>query len=345
MSFTPQILSPTELNIKKVANCLKNGEVVAIPTETVYGLAADALNAKAVEKIFLAKGRPQDNPLIVHINTVEMLNTIVSTIPKTALQLATCFWPGPLTIVLPRSANISNIVSGGLNTVGVRMPAHPIARAIITATNKPLAAPSANLSGSPSPTTAMHVLQDMNTRIPYIVDGGNCTVGVESTVLSLIDIPTILRPGFITAEEIASVLQTDVKIADAVIAPLKEDESAASPGMKYKHYSPKANIILLKGDFPSFKQFIENKIAQTKENEMIWALCFEEDAPNLTTPYITYGRQEDSATQANALFSALRTLDEKGAKTVYARMPKKDGIGLAVYNRILRAAAFQVKEL
>lgn len=342
MSFTTQVLPLEKKSINLAASLLQDGEVVAIPTETVYGLAADALNEEAVEKIFVAKGRPQDNPLIVHVSNFAMLQQVVSEIYPNARALAEAFWPGPLTMILPKSSKVSSIVSAGLDTVGVRMPSHKGAREIISAAMTPLAAPSANLSGSPSPTTAQHVYDDMQGRIPLIIDGGSSSVGLESTVISLVGNPIVLRPGFITQNQIEEVLKCEVLLADAVTAPLKEGETAASPGMKYKHYSPKANIILVDGSIEEFAKYIE---AQAEENLGTWALCFEEDVPFIKAPAITYGSKDNSTEQATALFGALRALDENGAKIVYARMPKQNDVGLAVYNRLLRAAAFQIVEL
>ncbi|MDL2324753.1 threonylcarbamoyl-AMP synthase [Ruminococcaceae bacterium OttesenSCG-928-A16] len=327
-------------SVAKAAALLRRGQVVAIPTETVYGLAANALDEKAVERIFTAKGRPQDNPLIVHIDSMEMLPMAARKIPKEALLLAKAFWPGPLTMVLPRTARLAPSVSAGLDTVGIRMPAHPAARAVIAAAGLPLAAPSANLSGSPSPTTAQHVLADMKGRIPLILDGGNSPVGVESTVITLVGTPTVLRPGFVTANEIAEVLGGPVAVAAAVTAPLAAGQAPASPGMKYKHYAPKAEITILQGNLAQFSHYVA-----AKATGGVWALCFEGEETEIPVPCVTYGKKNNPATQATALFSALRTLDEKGAKTVFARAPGTSGVGFAVYNRLLRAAAFRVLEL
>lgn len=327
-------------SIQKAAGLLRRGQVVAIPTETVYGLAASALNQAAVEKIFAAKGRPQDNPLIVHISSLEMLPQAAREFPPQAERLAKAFWPGPLTMVLPRAPGLAPAVCAGLDTVGVRMPVHPAALAVIEAAGVPLAAPSANLSGSPSPTTARHVLADMQGRISLILDGGNSRVGVESTIISLVGKPCILRPGFITQEQIAEVLGQPVALAQAVTAPLQAGQQPVSPGMKYQHYAPKAEITLLAGNLQQFAEYV----AAHKEPG-VWALCFEGEPAMLPVPAITYGKQDDDPTQAAALFTALRRLDEQGAKKVFARMPRRQGVGLAVYNRLLRAAGFRIVEL
>ena len=234
---------PDSTALKKIADLLCQGGLVAIPTETVYGLAANALDEKAVARIFEAKGRPQDNPLIVHIDSMLMLQKVVSHIPREAYLLAERFWPGPLTMVLPRGKAIPASVSAGLDTVAVRMPSHPAAAAIISSCGLPLAAPSANLSGSPSPTTANHVMADLDGRIDAVADGGPCSVGVESTVVSLVSHPPrLLRPGGITPEQLRSVLG-EIEIDPAVTGKMMSS-AASSPGMKYKHYSPKADVTM-----------------------------------------------------------------------------------------------------
>ena len=245
--------------LDEIGSILRNGGIVGIPTETVYGLAANAFDGSAVAKIFKAKGRPQDNPLIVHISEISQLDTVVSSVPSGAYELAEKFWPGPLSIIMPKGDRIPDEVSCGLKTVAVRMPSHTAARAIISAAGVPLAAPSANLSGSPSPTTAQHVIDDMWGRADAIVDGGMCDVGVESTVVSLVgDKPRLLRPGGISLEQLVGVLG-EVEVDRAVLAELEPGQQAASPGMKYKHYSPKARVIIVKGSFENYKRFVSNK--------------------------------------------------------------------------------------
>ena len=336
-----QLVQADSAGIQQAARLLQQGEVVAIPTETVYGLAADATNGQAVKKIFAAKGRPQDNPLIVHIDSIEMWKTLVTEVTADALALANAFWPGPLTIILPHSGNAAAEVCAGLDTIAVRMPSHQVARALITQSGLPLAAPSANLSGSPSPTEARYVLEDMNGRIPLIVEGGSCEVGVESTVVTLAgEQPMLLRPGYITKEQMEQVLQKEVLVASAVTHMLKADETAASPGMKYKHYAPKAQVTILQANGKDYCDYLNSHAQQG-----VAALCYEEDVPFLKVPYVVYGKQSDAASQAKELFSALRHLDEMGAKEVYARCPATEGVALAVYNRLLRAAAFRVVQL
>ncbi len=324
-------------NLSLAADILKRGGLCAIPTETVYGLAADALNEQAVANIFKAKGRPQDNPLIVHICDMDMLRPLVKEIPEAAKKLADAFWPGPLTIILEKTDLVPSIVSAGLSTVAVRMPSDETAREIIRLCGKPLAAPSANTSGLPSPTDAKAVAEDMSGKIDGIVMGGNCEVGVESTVITLATKPPrLLRPGGVTAEEISSVIGP-IAIDSAVFKSLDPNEKAASPGMKYKHYSPKAKLIMVEGDAEKYIEFV-NK--QTSKDT--FALVFEEDLPKITLPAVAYGKRGDPKSQAKRLFSALRELDKKGCALCYAAAPCRDGISMAVYNRLIRACAFEV---
>ena len=323
--------------IKTAAEILSDGGLVGLPTETVYGLAANAYDEAAVRAIFAAKGRPQDNPLIVHIAAFEELFTLCRAVPASARRLAAAFWPGPLTMILPKSDRVSDAVSAGLDTVAVRMPSHPAARAVIEAAGVPLAAPSANLSGSPSPTTAAHVLADLRGRIPLILDGGACSVGLESTVLSLTgDVPKVLRPGGVTPAQLEAVLGA-VEIDYAVDHPIAADARVASPGMKYKHYAPKARVTIVDGPFEAFADYLH-----AHRGDGVYALCFAGEETALDAPCVVYGGADDEAEQARSLFAALRALDEAGAARVYARCPKKQGVALAVYNRLLRAAAFEV---
>ncbi len=321
---------------------LKAGGVVAIPTETVYGLAANAFDDAAVKKIFIAKGRPSDNPLIVHISKVDEIYDLVQDFTSEAQKLAETFWPGPLTIILKKSAAISKIVSGGLGSVAVRLPGHPVARKIISEARFPLVAPSANTSGSPSPTSAAHVIADLGGKIDAVVDADSCKVGIESTVVSLCgDVPKILRPGAVTFDQLNQVLG-NVKIDDAVLNPLGEGVRPISPGTKYRHYAPKAKLIILKGDRGAYIDYI-NKL---RLNKNAAALCYDEDIPYLNVPAIPYGRESDPNLQAERLFGALRAIDKiENVDTVYARCPSQSGIGLAVYNRLLRAAGFNVVEI
>lgn len=337
------LLDSSEAGIKKAGEILRDGGLVGIPTETVYGLAANALNAKSVLKIFAAKGRPADNPLIVHIADFDDIKrfALVSEIPKAAVKLAEKFWPGPLTMIMKKSDAVCNEVSAGLDTVAIRFPSHPVAQAIIRAADVPLAAPSANLSGSPSPTTAMHVMNDMNGKIEAVVDGGVCDVGVESTVITLAgDTPRVLRPGGVTVEQLAEVLGK-VDVDDAVLHKLADGKRAASPGMKYKHYAPKANVKLLKCSDDAYIEYINSHAASD-----VAALCCDEDIPFLKVKTFSLGKRGDYLSQARRLFDELRKLDENpDVKVAYSRLPSVDGVGMAVYNRLIRAAGFEVIDL
>ena len=336
-----QVLPVNEESIALAAKLLTQGELVALPTETVYGIAADARNGEAVHKIFEAKGRPQDNPLIVHIFGMEMLHGIVSEVPERAIKLAKAFWPGPLTMVMPRGPEVSDVTCAGLDTVGVRMPSHPVVQAVIQASGVAFAAPSANLSGKPRPTNAQDTVADMDGRLPLILDGGESMVGVESTVVSVIGAhPMLLRPGYITKEQMESVLGEEVLVSPAILEKLKEGEVARSPGMKYKHYAPKAQVTILRGSFEAYQRYVADHA-----QEGVWALCFDGEGEKLPVPAIEYGRNHDGATQAHHLFTALRDLDRHGAQVVYARCPEQDGVSMAVYNRLIRAAAFRVVTL
>ena len=337
-------LTDTTEDIRTAADILSNGGLVAMPTETVYGLAADALNGSAVKRIFEAKGRPMDNPLIVHVARFEDISRLglVSEIPEKALLLAERFWPGPLTIIMPKGKVIPDEVSAGLDTVAVRIPSHPVAQRLLRVSGLALAAPSANTSGKPSPTTAEHVADDMDGRIEAILDGGACGVGVESTVLTLADgTPRILRPGIITREQIEEVIG-DTLVDKAVLSQLESGEKAASPGMKYKHYAPEAEVILLRGDDDKYINYVNRAY---RRGMSVAALCYDEDAASILAPCVTMGAMSDEESQAQELFDALRSVDELGVKTVYAHCPSTEGVGMALYNRMIRAAAFRVIDL
>lgn len=333
-------LSNSKQDIKRAGDLLKSGELVAIPTETVYGLAADALNGDAVARIFAAKGRPGDNPLIVHIAELSQVEDLSAFVPPVLEDLAEAFWPGPLTVILEKSDLIPDEVTAGLDTVAIRMPSHKDARAIIKAAGTPLAAPSANTSGMPSPTTAEHVLHDMDGKIAAVVDGGPCEVGVESTVLTLCTrVPRILRPGRVTPEDLFEVLG-EVEVDDAVLGQLAEDAVAASPGMKYKHYSPKAEVYVLKGSAEGFANYVN-----AKDPAETAALVFDGEEELVHCRTLPFGAEDDPLTQAEHLFDDLRTADALGMKEVYVRCPHEEGVGLAVLNRLLRAAEFRVIEV
>ena len=342
--YNTRIVPADSAGVAEAANILQSGGLAALPTETVYGLAANALDGQAVSCIFEAKGRPQDNPLIAHIAAFDELASLAAEIPREAEQLAAAFWPGPLTMVLPSSGRAAPSVQAGLSTVAVRMPANDAARAVIRAAGVPLAMPSANVSGSPSPTTAAHVLADLGGKIPLILDDGNTAIGIESTVVSLVGAPVVLRPGFVTPEELADVLQVGVGLAPSVEKPLADGENAASPGMKYRHYAPRAKLTILDGALSQFASFAR-QAARENTGKRVFALCFAGEEQSLGVPAVAYGCAGNAPSQAAGLYAALRQLDDMGAELAFARCPEKAGVGLAVYNRLLRAASFRVKVL
>ena len=326
-------------DIEEAAALIRQGEPVGMPTETVYGLACDAGNPDAVRKVFSAKGRPADNPLIVHIADFSDWSPLVTEIPPLAQALADRFWPGPLTIILPRTERIPPVTAGGLDSVGVRFPAHPVAQALIKASGVPIAAPSGNRSGSPSPTTSAHILADMEGRIPAILEGGSCLCGVESTVIALDDAETVrvLRPGFVTPEQLGTIAGR-VIVDDAVLTKVAEGTVVRSPGMKYRHYAPNAKVTLVQGSQADFVQYMK----QHTEDGVL-ALVFDADAEPCTAnriPFRTYGDTDEA--RAAAFFAALRDADAAGVRHLYVRAPRTDGVGLAVYNRLIRAAGYDI---
>lgn len=336
--YDTKVLIATDENIAYAAQLLNNGEIVGMPTETVYGLAANAFDENAVEKIFIAKGRPQDNPLIVHISSLNMLDSLVLEIAESAKVLAKKFWPGPLTMIFQKSDRVPFAVTAGLSTVAVRYPSHKVALSLIKKAGLPLAAPSANTSGKPSPTTAAHVYDDLNGKIKAILDGGACEYGLESTVLLLNsdDTVTILRPGAVTLQMLEETIP-HVSIDKGVLHEIKANEQALSPGMKHLHYSPKTNVIILDCSFEKFRGFIASH-----QDESIGAMVFEGEEEYIPVPCVTFGKQGDELLQARLLFSALRAIDSLNVSTIYARIPGQIGMGLAIYNRLIRAAGFEV---
>lgn len=333
--FDTQILKASEESICLAGKLIREGEVVGIPTETVYGLGGNAFSPDSAKKIYAAKGRPSDNPLIVHISQIEEINELVTDFPPIAKRCAEKFWPGPLTMILPKSNKIPYEITGGLDTVGIRFPSDETARAIISASGVPVAAPSANLSGSPSPTEAIHVFNDLNGRIPLIIDGKNSPVGVESTVIAFENHSIrVLRPGFVSPEDLREVCP-DVQIDRGVLHMVEENAVVSSPGMKYKHYSPKADITIVEGTLSAFEDHIR-KNSQPED----CCVVFTGDKLSVENPVLEYGSSSEE--QAARLFSMLRELDRMKIKKAYVRCPEKNGVGLAVYNRLLRAAGFRL---
>ena len=327
------LLGKDSKDLARASDILRNGGLVAIPTETVYGLGANAFDKDACLKIFAAKGRPADNPLIVHIVDKSQLCDIVDGVNDNAEKLMNAFWPGPLTIVMKKNGKIPYEVSAGLDTVAVRMPSHSVARELLQMCKLPIAAPSANTSGKPSPTTAKHVYDDMNGKIDAIVDGGNCTVGLESTVVDVTDeIPRLLRPGGVTYEQLCDVLGEVIKNYE-----FKDGEVPRSPGVKYKHYAPKADVFVVKGDFG---EFIESEKLKYKK---IGVLCHNKYKlpENCIVKYM--GKNPDE--YANTLFAHLRAFDEEGVDVIFAEDIDDKGINLAVSNRLYKAAGYKFIEV
>lgn len=331
----------TEKDIEAAAAILRAGGLVGIPTETVYGLGANGLDPAAVRRIFEAKGRPQDNPLILHIPDPSWLERYCRDVPAAARRLAEQFWPGPLTMILPRRTLVPDEVTCGLETVGVRCPDHPVTLAIIRAAGVPVAAPSGNRSGRPSPTCARHMLEDMEGRIQAVVDGGPCGVGVESTIVDLTcRPPRLLRPGGVSLEELEAVLGP-VEVDAAVRRPLAGGERPRAPGMKYRHYAPQAPVTVVRGEPAAAAAYIRQKSAPGDG-----VMCFREfvqEYPGCTVRDL--GPAGDKAEQARRVFSALRSFDATPVAHIWAQCPDEGELGLAVSNRLNKAAGFHIVEL
>lgn len=330
-------------DIARAAKIIREGGLVVFPTETVYGLGADATNEEAVRSIYVAKGRPSDNPLIIHIARPEDAERYAVT-NKTYYKLASQFMPGPLTVILPKRDGVAGAVTGGLDTVAVRCPSHPVAMALIEAAGVGIAAPSANLSGRPSPTTAAHASEDLDGRVAMILDGGEAEVGLESTIVALDgDVGTLLRPGAITYDALCCVCR-EVKVAPAVIERLAENERPLSPGMKYRHYAPRAPLTLLEGE----KNNVLDHLKALAADRTVGILCYDEEIPHLqgNARLFAVGAEHDLQTQAHRLFAVLREVDDYPEITaVYAHLPPREGLGLALYNRSIRAAAHTIKKI
>ncbi len=337
-----ELLPISAASIERAAFLLRAGEVVAFPTETVYGLGANALDDAAARRIFEAKARPADNPLIAHIAELDALDALVARVDLRAPALMDAFWPGPLTLIFEKSGRVPEAVSAGLATVAVRMPSHPVALSLIRAAGMPIAAPSANRSGRPSPTAARHVLEDLGGRIPLILDGGVCGVGVESTVLDLTgEVPTVLRPGGVTVEMLRQYLP-DVAIDPAVLAPLAQGAAALSPGMRHRHYAPRARLLVVRGAPEAAAERVHALYGQALcDGKRAAILCAQS---NLHAYASCDARSlgADTVEMASHLFDALRALDADGVEVAIAEAAETGGMGLALMNRLLRAANFDV---
>lgn len=329
-----------EQEIREAARLLRSGALVAIPTETVYGLGANALDPEAVKRIYEAKGRPSNNPLIIHVPGAHWLERYCVDVPDTAYRLAEKFWPGPLTMILRARDIVPKATTGGLDTVAVRCPAHPVALAIIEAAGVPIAAPSANTSGRPSCTSAAHVLEDMNGKIQGIVDGGVSAVGVESTIIDLTGAqPCLLRPGGMPLEALEEVLGS-VSVDKAVTRELKAGETPKAPGMAYRHYAPHAPVTVVTGDPERSAAYI---LARAGADTGV--ICFDEYAERFPDSIVErLGSVCDKAEQAHRVFEALRSFDHTGVREILAQCPDSSGLGLAVENRLKKAAGFHVVE-
>ena len=342
------ILGTTEQDIERGAEIIRRGGLVAFPTETVYGLGANGMDAEASAKIYAAKGRPSDNPMIVHIADVRELETLTGEITKDMETLMDAFWPGPMTMVVKAKPEVPKVTTGGLDTVAVRMPNHPVALALIKASGVPIAAPSANASGRPSPTSGIHVMDDLNGRIDAVVMGDECQIGIESTVIDMTtDVPMILRPGKLTAEDFARVLGKDVALdpallkkpafldclaqQDGLAVTADEDFQPKSPGQKYQHYAPKAEMIVYKGEPDAVRMAIaEAKLERECFGEKVGVIIYDDEKP------------EEAA---HDFFGQLRAMDKAGVDVIFAAALKEDGVGFAVMNRMFKSAGYHIIEV
>lgn len=333
-----QLLSTTEQDLEKAAELIRAGGLVAIPTETVYGLGANGLDPEAVKKVFAAKGRPQDNPLIIHVPDASWLRDYCREIPDVAWLLAERFWPGPLTMILPVADVVPKATTGGLDTVAVRCPDNAATREIIRLAGVPIAAPSANTSGKPSTTTAAHVLHDMDGKIDAIVDGGACRVGVESTIVDLTgETPRLLRPGGIGLELLEELLGA-LEIDKAVTGEIAKDAVVRAPGMKYKHYAPAAEVLIVDGSSEAAARYVRERFQPGDA-----VLCFAEELALFAGCNPTaYGRESDPASLSAGLFAALRALDDGSVQRIFARCPTGGGINVATRNRLRKSAGFHI---
>ncbi len=330
--------------IKMAAKIIREGGLVAFPTETVYGLGGDSFDSEAAGKIYAAKGRPSDNPLIVHIADTQDLYKLSDDIPDIAFKLAERFWPGPLTMIVNKNDSVPSSVTGGLNTVAVRLPSHPVANRLITESGTFIAAPSANLSGRPSPTTAQHVIEDLSGRIDMIIDDGSIDIGLESTIVDLTeDVPVILRPGYITQEMLAEVAK-EVRLDKALMTGVKGDVKPKAPGMKYRHYAPKAELTIIEGTHDKVVERMKELLEEgTAKGLKVGIMTSKEDAASFKDgEVISLGSLNNNEEIARHLFAALRHFDDLKVDIIYSEAFSEDGIGQAIMNRLLKAAGHKI---
>lgn len=330
--------------LEEAAQIIRNGGLVAFPTETVYGLGANALDEHAAKKIYEAKGRPSDNPLIAHVSSLQELKPLVKEIPENAKKLMDVFWPGPMTMIFPKSELVPYGTTGGLDTVAVRMPSDPVARALIRLSGVPIAAPSANTSGRPSPTTARHVWQDMEGKIEMILDGGPVGIGLESTIVDVTGpVPTVLRPGAVTLEMLKEVLG-DVKMDPAILGPMKEDVKPKAPGMKYRHYAPKANLTLVEGAQEAVVSEINRMVKEKLDQGFkVGVICTDETKSCYPHGELrSLGMRAKEETIAHNLFAVLREFDDLQVDYIYSESFSNASLGQAIMNRLTKAAGYHI---
>lgn len=330
--------------LKEAAEVLKRGDLVAFPTETVYGLGANALDERAAKKIYAAKGRPSDNPLIAHVCDLDMIEPLISYFPEKGRRLAEAFWPGPMTLIFPKSERVPYGTTGGLDTVAIRMPSDPVACELIRLAGVPVAAPSANTSGRPSPTLAEHVYQDMNGKIDVILDGGPVGIGVESTIVDVTgETPMLLRPGAITMEMLRDAVG-EVEIDPAIVGPMTDTMRPKAPGMKYRHYAPKAELTLVEGETEAVIRNINTLAAQKlEEGCTVGIICTDETCSCYPAGLIrSIGERAKEETIAHNLYAVLREFDDLGAEYIFSEKFSEDHLGLAIMNRLNKAAGYRV---
>ena len=329
-----------ETAIERAAEIIKNGGLVAFPTETVYGLGANALDAEASKKIYEAKGRPSDNPLIAHIASLDTLDEIVEDVSDVAKKLIDKFWPGPMTLIFKKKDLVPDSTTGGLKTLAVRFPENEIAKALIEKSGVPIAAPSANTSGKPSPTKGEHVIEDLDGKVDMILDGGEVGLGLESTIIDVTDKPTILRPGFITQEMLEQVIE-EVELDKTILEKPTEDFAPKAPGMKYRHYAPKTELVIVRGSAENVAQKIREE-AKNKKIAIITVDQHKDLYDELDAKVVSWGDLENMDEIAHKIFDALRRVDEWGVDIIYCEAFEEEGLGLAVMNRLTKAAGYQV---